>query len=161
MSEDLKTVNSPYAEIVGNTGAAELSQSDYHSETNSAREELLKLVRDAVSAAEDRKGADIVVLRVSEVSYLADYFVFITGFSRVQVRAIAQGIQENVEKELHRLPRRTEGEAEGSWVVLDYGDAMIHILMPREREFYNLEAFWGHAERIELTASNPVGKRET
>lgn len=146
MSEHLKTVDSAYSAIGSNASGDKLSQS--------VSDQIWFLVRDAVSAAEDRKGADIVVLRVADVSYLADYFVFITGFSRVQVRAIAQGIQEKVEKELHRRPRRTEGEAEGSWVLLDYGDVMLHILMPREREFYNLEAFWSHAERIELTASS-------
>lgn len=148
MSEELKMREAAYPAIEANEGADQLSQSD--------RDSIGKLVRDAVSAAEDRKGADIVVLQVSEVSYLADYFVFITGFSRVQVRAISQAIQEKVEKELLRRPRRTEGEAEASWVVLDYGDAMIHILMPKEREFYNLEAFWGHAERVELTKNNGI-----
>lgn len=148
MSEHLKTVESAYSGIGSNASADKLSQSD--------RDQIWLLVRDAVSAAEDRKGADIVVLRVSDVSYLADYFVFITGFSRVQVRAIAQGIQEKVEQELQRRPRRTEGEAEGSWVLLDYGDVMVHILMPREREFYNLEAFWSHAERIELTTASSI-----
>lgn len=107
----------------------------------------------AAGAADDRKGGDIVLLRVDEVSYLADYFVMVTGFSRVQVRAIAQSVQEKVERLLHRLPLRTEGEAEGTWILLDYGDAIIHILMPKEREFYNLEAFWSHAEKIEFSPS--------
>lgn len=150
MSDHLKTADSPYPGVVTNSGAATSS--------GSYQDSIWKLVLAAASAAEDRKGADIILLRVSEVSYLADYFMFVTGFSRVQVRAISQAIQEKVEKELHRRPRRTEGEAEGSWVILDYGDAIFHILMPREREFYNLEAFWGHAERIELPAFNPVGK---
>lgn len=103
-----------------------------------------------VEAASDRKGGDIVLLRVSEVSYLADYFTIVTGFSRVQVRALSQGIQEKVERELQRLPLRIEGQAEGSWVLLDYGDAIAHILIPSQREFYNLDAFWGHAERIDI-----------
>lgn len=144
MFDNANTVDTAYSTMVM-SGEAKLA--------NSLSDAIWKLVESAVEAAEDRKGADIVVLRVSDVSYLADYFAFITGFSRVQVRAISQAIQEKVEKELQRRPRRIEGEAEGNWVVIDYGDAMLHILMPREREFYNLEAFWGHAERIELTAS--------
>jgi ribosome-associated protein len=104
-------------------------------------------------AAEDRKGADIVVLQVSEVSYLADYFVIVTGFSKVQVRAIARAIEEKVEQEWQRYPTRTEGQAEGTWVLQDYGDVIVHIFMPQEREFYNLEAFWGHGERIDFSAS--------
>lgn len=106
------------------------------------------------TAASDRKGGDIIMLRVTEVSYLADYFVIVTGFSKVQVRAISQAIQQKVELDWQRLPRRIEGQAEGSWVLLDYGDAIAHILMPKEREYYNLEAFWGHAERIELAGAS-------
>jgi ribosome-associated protein len=104
-------------------------------------------------AADDRKAEDIVVLRVSEVSYLADYFVIVTGFSKAQVRAISQSIEHKVETQWQRLPLRTEGKSEGSWVVQDYGEVIVHILLPHEREFYNLEAFWGHAEKIEFRAS--------
>lgn len=106
----------------------------------------------AAQGADDRKGGDIVVLVVAGVSYLADYFVMVTGFSRVQVRAISQSVQDKIEIEWQRLPLRVEGQAEGSWVLLDYGDVIVHVLMAKEREFYNLEAFWGHAERIEFSA---------
>ncbi|NJL09335.1 MAG: ribosome silencing factor [Calothrix sp. SM1_7_51] len=102
-------------------------------------------------AASDRKAGDMVLLKVADVSYLADYFVMMTGFSRVQVRAIADAALDKVEKSLNRRPLRMEGKAEGSWVLLDYGDVIVHVMMPKEREFYNLEAFWGHAERLELT----------
>ncbi|MBN3894216.1 MAG: ribosome silencing factor [Nostoc sp.] len=105
-------------------------------------------------AASDRKAGEIVLLKVAEVSYLADYFVIMTGYSRVQVRAIAQAIEGKVETELQRRPLRTEGKAEGSWVLQDYGDVIVHIMTPKEREFYNLEAFWIHAERISLPESD-------
>jgi ribosome-associated protein len=145
MSENLKTFEANYStKITANPDA---------SRQGNAPDQVWQLVNAIAAAAEDRKGADPVILKVSEVSYLADYFVFITGFSRVQVRAIAGAIQEKVATQLQRHPRRTEGEADGTWVLIDYGDAIIHILMPKEREFYNLEAFWGHAERIELPAS--------
>lgn len=107
-------------------------------------------------AADDRKAEDIVVLWVGEVSYLADYFVIATGFSKVQVRAISQSIEQKVEMMWQRLPLRTEGKAEGSWVLQDYGEVIVHILLPQEREFYNLEAFWGHAQQIEFQASQPL-----
>lgn len=106
--------------------------------------------------ADDRKGADITILRVTGVSYLADYFVIVTGFSQVQVRAIGRSITDKVEQELHRLPIRTEGQAEGTWVLQDYGDVIAHVFMPQEREFYNLEAFWGHAERVEFLPPTPL-----
>ena len=95
---------------------------------------------------------------MAEVSYLADYFVMMTGYSRVQVRAIAQAIEDKVQQELQRSPIRTEGKSEGTWVLQDYGDVLVHIMMPTEREFYNLEAFWGHAERIEFPAADGDGR---
>ena len=112
-------------------------------------------------AASDRKAGDILVLRVAEVSYLADYFVMMTGYSRVQVRAIAQAVEGKVETEWQRRPLRTEGKAEGSWVLQDYGDVIVHIMMPNEREFYNLEAFWVHAERITVPEADEVGGKPT
>ena len=117
-----------------------------------------ELAMNIAQAAEDRKASDIILLRVGEVSYLADYFVIATGYSRVQVRAIAAAIKDKVEQEWQRLPLRTEGQSEGTWVLQDYGEVMVHIMMPPEREFYNLEAFWGHAERIEFPASDAGGE---
>ena len=118
-----------------------------------SRELALTIAR----AAEERKAGDIVLLGVAEVSYLSDYFVLLTGYSRVQVRAIAGAVEESVEKEWQRRPIRTEGQSEGSWVLQDFGDVIVHIMMPKEREFYNLEAFWVHAERIEFSGSVPEG----
>ncbi|MBD2016654.1 ribosome silencing factor [Microcoleus sp. FACHB-53] len=106
-------------------------------------------------AADDRKAGDIVILRVAEVSYLADFFVIVTGYSRAQVRAISQAIEQKVEMEWERRSLRTEGVAESSWILQDYGEVIVHILLPQEREFYNLEAFWGHAEQIEFQVSQP------
>ncbi|BAY76358.1 iojap-like protein [Nostoc linckia NIES-25] len=120
-----------------------------------------KLAAIIAEAASDRKAGDILLLRVADVSYLADYFVMMTGYSRVQVRAIAQAIEEKVETQLQRRPLRTEGKAEGSWVLQDYGEVIVHIMMPKEREFYNLEAFWIHAERISLPESDEGGGKPT
>lgn len=105
-------------------------------------------------AADDKKAQDIVLLKVSDVSYLADYFVIITGFSRTQLRAIAESIEERLEEKFDRYPIRVSGKNEGSWIVEDYEDVIVHIFLPEEREFYNLEAFWGHAERLEFTKSS-------
>lgn len=112
----------------------------------------LVLARTAALAADDRKGDNILIIRVAEVSYLADYFAIITGFSKVHVRAIAESIKEKVEQECERVPVRQEGQESGTWQVLDYGDIIVHVLMPNQREYYNLEAFWGHAERVEFSA---------
>ncbi|MEA5578365.1 ribosome silencing factor [Anabaena sp. UHCC 0451] len=113
-----------------------------------------QLAKTIAEAGSERKAGEILLLRVADVSYLSDYFVMMTGYSRVQVRAIAAAIEGKVESDLHRRPLRTEGKAEGSWVLQDYGDVIVHIMMPKEREFYNLEAFWIHAERISLPNSD-------
>lgn len=125
------------------------------SSTTEKQDLSLGLALTIARAADDRKGGDIVILRVGEVTYLADYFVIATGFSKAQVRAISQAIEDKVEKEWQRRPLRSEGLAESSWILQDYGEVIVHTLLPQEREFYNLEAFWGHAERIEFEASQP------
>ncbi len=105
------------------------------------------LARTIAEAADDRKGADISVLGVAEVSYLADYFVIVTGFSNTQVRAIARSIENKVAEQWQRYPRRLEGLTDSSWVLIDYGDVIAHVFLKEEREYYNLEAFWGHGDR--------------
>ena len=109
------------------------------------------------NAADDRKAADITILHVSEVSYLADYFVIVTGYSNAQIRAISNSIEDAVKEQYDRDPVRTEGTSEGRWIVQDYGEVIVHIFMPKEREFYDLEAFWGHAERVEFIPT-PAGQ---
>ena len=111
-------------------------------------QELAYLV---AKAADDKKAQDIVLLKVTDISYLADYFVIITGFSRTQLKAIAESIEEQVEEKYNRVPVRVSGKREGDWVVQDYEDVIVHTFLPEEREYYNLEAFWGHAERIEYS----------
>jgi ribosome-associated protein len=124
-----KTVNTPMVETGDSSG---------------------KLALTIAQAASERKAGEILLLKVTDVSYLSDYFLVMTGYSRVQVRAISSAIEEKVQTELQRRPLRTEGKGEGSWVLQDYGDVIVHIMMPKEREFYNLEAFWSHAEHIPL-----------
>lgn len=110
-----------------------------------------ELALQIATAASDKKAEDIVLLKVNEVSYLADYFVIITGFSQAQLKAIAESIEEQVEEKFNLQPLRVSGKKEGNWVVQDYGDVIVHTFLPEDREYYNLEAFWGHAERLEFS----------
>lgn len=102
----------------------------------------------AVEAADDRKAGDIVWLHVEGVSVLSDYFIIVTGYSTTQVRAIATAIEDSIEEKFQRLPRQVEGRQAGTWILMDYEDAIVHVMLESEREFYNLEAFWGHAPRL-------------
>jgi ribosome-associated protein len=103
--------------------------------------------------ADDKKAADIAILQVEDVSYLTDYFVIATGFSKIQVRAIADAIEEKICEQFEIAPVRVEGKTEGNWIVQDYGEVIVHLFLPSEREYYTLEAFWGHAKRIEFSVS--------
>ncbi|MGA1621448.1 MAG: ribosome silencing factor [Synechocystis sp.] len=108
------------------------------------------LVWTIAQAADERKAGDMVILKVTDVSYLADYFVISTGFSRTQVRAIADNVEKQVETHHGKLPLHTEGTNENTWILQDFGDVLVHSFMPEDREFYNLEAFWGHAQTMTL-----------
>jgi ribosome-associated protein len=111
------------------------------------------LARLAAEACDDRKAVDIRLIRVDEVSSLADWFVICSGLSDVQVRAIARSVEEKLEEEIGRLPLRREGQREGSWVLLDYGELIVHVLTPSERSYYDLEAFWGHGQQERYLSS--------
>lgn len=113
-------------------------------------EDGIELVRIIAKAADDRKAGDLVVLKITDISYLADYFVIVTGFSTAQVRAIYDSIDDRVKETFGQKPIRAAGKNEGNWILLDYGNVIVHIMLPQEREYYNLEAFWGHSQRIEL-----------
>ena len=108
----------------------------------------------AAEACDDRKAADIVLIHVEEISSIADWFVIATGYSDVQVRAIARSVEDKVELESGgRLPLRKEGQKEGRWILLDYGEVIVHALTPDERSYYDLESFWGHGETERFVGS--------
>jgi ribosome-associated protein len=121
------------------------------------------LARLVAEACDDRKAVDIRLIRVEEISSLADWFVICTGLSDVQVRAIARSVEDCLEQELGRLPLRREGQSEGRWVLLDYGEVIVHVLTPQERAYYDLESFWGHGDQVRYVSpvgnsvGNPVG----
>ena len=114
-----------------------------------------KLAELAADACDDRKATGIEMIRVDEVSSLADWMVIAGGHTDVQVRAIARSVEDRLEEITGRLPLRKEGVNEGCWALLDYGELIVHILQPSERSYYDLEAFWGHGERRTFVASKP------
>lgn len=107
------------------------------------------MVNIAVQAAEDKKAQDLIVLDIAEISIIADYFVICSGRTDTQVQAIVENVQEALEKEGVTALRR-EGFREGSWVLLDYGDIIVHIFQEAERQFYKLERLWGDARVVEI-----------
>ena len=107
----------------------------------------------AADACDDRKATDIVLIRVEEISSIADWFVIASGFTDVQVRAMGRSVEDKLEEHTGRLPLRKEGQNEGRWVLLDYGEVIVHCLTPDERSYYDLESFWGHGEQVRYLGS--------
>lgn len=104
-------------------------------------------VREAVAAAEDRKAVDLRVLHVEQVSDFTDFFLICSGTSERQVQAIADAVQEKLREERVR-PLHVEGYNRGQWVLLDYGDFVVHIFQEEPRRFYSLERLWGDAPDV-------------
>ncbi len=97
----------------------------------------------------DKKAYDLVLLEVSEVTFIADYFIICSGRSDRQVQSIAQGIEEYLGKE-GITPFSVEGQTRGQWVLMDFSDVIVHIFYQPVREFYDLEGLWSHAPRVNL-----------
>jgi ribosome-associated protein len=107
----------------------------------------LDVARAAVEAAEDKKAADIVLLDVTGLTSIADYFVICSGGSERQLAAIAEEIAERVE-ELGVKPHAREGSALSHWVLVDLGSVIVHVFAPPERDFYQLERLWAEAKTV-------------
>lgn len=100
-----------------------------------------------INASLEKKAQGLVVLNVSEISSVTDYFIICSATSDRQARAIAAAIQEGVKK-AGMAPLGTEGEAEGRWILLDYDDVVVHIFLESVRPFYDLERLWSDAPRM-------------
>jgi ribosome-associated protein len=107
----------------------------------------LDIARRVVELAEDKKAADIVLLDLTGLTTLADAFVICSGGSERQLDAIADGIVEGLRAEKVR-PIGREGMAVSHWVLLDFGDVVVHIFTPPEREYYSLEKHWSEARTV-------------
>jgi ribosome-associated protein len=116
------------------------------SEPDSA--EALSLARRIVDLASDKQASDIVLLDIRGVSLIADYFVICTVGSERQAGAILKDLGEKLREEFGRKPLHTEGTPDSGWVLLDYGDVIVHVFSLAQRQFYNLEQLWSAATPI-------------
>jgi ribosome-associated protein len=114
-------------------------------------------------AALEKKASDVVLLDVSGLTSLADFFVICSGRSDTQVRAIAEAVLETMAR-LERRPLAVEGQRHGQWVLIDYGDLVVHVFYGPVREFYDLERLWSRAPRTPVLDGeelpSPSGERE-
>ncbi len=102
----------------------------------------------AARTAEDNRGRDIVVLDLRELTPIFDYFVLASGTSRRQLHAMSEEIDHALEEGMGDRRMGIEGYAESRWILLDYGDVVIHLFEPETRAYYALEQLWGHAKRV-------------
>src|SRR3990172_562623 len=98
----------------------------------------------AAEAAADKKASDIVIINISDIMVIADYFVICSGQTGRQVQTIAESIVDKL-RELKVRKLGIEGDKVGSWVLLDYGSVVVHVFTEEQREFYKLERLWSDA----------------
>lgn len=108
----------------------------------------LELARLAARVAEETRGSEITILDLRRLTPVVDYFVIATGSSRRQMHAMADEIEKVIGRELHDEKRGAEGYEEGRWIVLDYGDVMVHLFDPDARGYWDLEGLWSDAARV-------------
>lgn len=103
----------------------------------------------AARAADEKKAIDTVVLDVSTLLGITDSFVVTSAANDRQVRTIAEEVEKQIKEIGGPSPRRIEGLREASWVLIDYGDFVVHVFQQEQREFYDLERLWADAPKIE------------
>jgi ribosome-associated protein len=116
-------------------------------------------VRLAVAAALDKKATDLDVLSVADLTSIADYFILASASNERQAQAIADGIVGRLKEEMGVKPLLVEGTNPGRWVLLDFGDFIIHIFTEDVRRFYGLERLWGDAPNVTGEFTGEVEKR--
>ena len=109
-----------------------------------------KSPRAAAQAAYDKKGEDVQVLDLTELSDVCDYFVLATGTNNRQVDSIVDEIEEKVAEACGEHPFSIEGREQKTWMLMDYGSVVVHVFTPEAREFYRLEKLWGDAPQLSL-----------
>jgi ribosome silencing factor RsfS/YbeB/iojap len=98
----------------------------------------------------EKKGLNVRILEVKGLSSLTDYLLIASGRSDRQVQAMAEGVRLGLKKNYNTSPLAVEGMKEGRWVLLDYGDVMVHIFQEPVREFYDLEGLWSEAPELSI-----------
>ncbi len=112
----------------------------------------------AARVAEETRGVDVRILDLRELTQMFDYFVVVTGSSRRQMHAMADEIEQAAKQELHDMKRGSEGYEEGRWIVLDYGDVMVHLFDAEAREYWDIEHLWNGAAQVPVPSPGVAGR---
>ena len=117
-------------------------------EMEEGKQRSAELARHAIGALEDKKAEDVRVIDIGGVSVLADYFIIASGNNRAQVQAMADEVEQRMGR-AGAAPRQIEGYQAGNWVLMDFGDVIIHIFDAQNRLFYDLERIWKDGTQID------------
>jgi ribosome-associated protein len=104
-----------------------------------------RMAQRAATAAQDKKATDILVMNVHSLTPMTDFFVVCSASSRPQMEAVARAVRDEL-SQLGMQCKGVEGMEEARWVLLDFGDIVVHVFRPEDREFYHIERLWGDAE---------------
>ena len=115
-------------------------------------DELDPEVKLAIQCASDKKAFDVVALDLRGIASFTEFFIIASGANQRQVQAIADEIKEQLKGQLGSRPVRIEGYASGEWVLVDYGDFIVHVFNKEAREYYDLGRLWLDARKVELPA---------
>ncbi|MEO7442947.1 MAG: ribosome silencing factor [Acidimicrobiales bacterium] len=119
-------------------------------------ERTLRLATMAAMAAAEKMGEDTLVLEVGQILAITDAFVITSGSNVRQVRAIVDAVEADLSADGGPKPLRVEGLADARWVLLDYGDFVVHVFVDETRRFYDLERLWADAPRVDWAAAVPL-----
>jgi ribosome-associated protein len=120
-------------------------------------DDVRRLCTVAALAAAAKKGEDTVILVVEPLLKITDAFVITSGTNARQVRTIAEEVEEKVKADGGPSPLRIEGLGDASWILMDYGDFVVHVFLDETRKFYDLERLWADAERWSFDSLEPAG----
>lgn len=109
-----------------------------------------EMAKNAIAGLEDKKGGDIKVIDISNVSVMADYFIIASGKNRNQVQAMANSVEEKLH-EAGVKPRQIEGYQTANWILMDFNDIIVHVFNEEDRLFYNLEKIWLDGKVINIS----------
>ena len=110
----------------------------------------------AIQALDSKKGVDIKLLKTTDVTTLADYFIICTATSTTHIKTLSDEV-ERILKENGEMPMRREGHRKGDWLLLDYSCVIVHVFMKEAREFYTLERLWSDAQVVEFDTERISG----
>ena len=112
--------------------------------------QTVEIVENIVKTLDTKKASDIKVLKITDLTSIADYFVIASGTSSTHVKSLAEEVEDKL-SELGQEPKNIEGRATG-WILLDYADVVCHVFTPDNRELFNLEKLWQDAEDVDISA---------